>query len=694
MNTFLDSSNFSYLINYIKGDINQKINFDITSDKKYLLILKKLVQTIHEKNINKRVSKEYLNNLVIDKCVPFLIQQVNKDRNKPVYPIFNENRPLNTNPRPMSSSNNDRVKINPPPSKQNLDLSSLQLSDGNYTMNKQKGTNIQQLIHRNANQNNQNNQNKFPSSHAINNDFISPDNNRPMIVDNIVGESSRDSADNQVDIMKKFQELENERNYNMKVESQNEFSKTSSSINEINQRVLDNVNSQSSTNDNEFYNKLYENNIPQDMDRERSSMLKNLNTTQQNQLGESDNDTNYSALEIYETSRNNIQNLEMSIQDKNTQNRQLDFNNNIDNLIENEKNNSSKVEDEKTFLNKTFLSTNVNYGHRKKKILSIDVSNFLPDFTNGDSSRKSIQNISGDYWSHFKVNLQEDLIIDKLSDVFLESVVINNPARSTFFGNAYILVDIEEFNIKTLSNSAYMNDKFVIPNENTEASHTSKIMKYHLKSNYVATVNPTRLSSLTFKITNEDNLVVGTSIASSSSSTVDNVPGYNAGVYTVKVDNNGAFSPYDAVYNSDNRFVGYINLKSHENHYLYFLRGTFEPLFNNEELFLASSSVRSGVQINEPDDAYGYAIGTTTALPVGSVDPTTIFAVGDKVFLGNGGILGIVSAMTNNTITFLGGTKQFAPDNANLYIKSPLPNVFGSNNQENRLIFEFVFISR
>ena len=27
---------------------------------------------------------------VIDKCVPFLIDQVNKDRNKPVLPIFNE----------------------------------------------------------------------------------------------------------------------------------------------------------------------------------------------------------------------------------------------------------------------------------------------------------------------------------------------------------------------------------------------------------------------------------------------------------------------------------------------------------------------------------------------------------------------------------------------------------------------------
>ena len=150
MNQFLDSSNFSYLINYIKGDINQKINFDITSDKKYLIILKKLVQTIHEKNINKRVSKEYLNNLVIDKCVPFLIDQVNKDRNKPVFPVFNDNRPLNTNPRPISSTNNDRVKINPSPSSKNMDLSNLQLADGNYTMTRQKGTSLQQIQQQHA----------------------------------------------------------------------------------------------------------------------------------------------------------------------------------------------------------------------------------------------------------------------------------------------------------------------------------------------------------------------------------------------------------------------------------------------------------------------------------------------------------------------------------------------------------------
>lgn len=686
MNQFLDSSNFSYLINYIKGDINQKINFDITSDKKYLVILKKLVQTIHEKNINKRVSKEYLNNLVIDKCVPFLIEQVNKDRSKPVFPVFNDNRPLHTNPRPMSSTNNERVKINPPPSSNNLDLSNLQLADGQYTMSKQRGTSLQQIQQRRPNiQEPQQPMNRQP----MNNDFIQPDNNRPTVIDNVIGESSRDSEDNKIDIMKKFQEIENERNYNMKVDSQSQFSKNSANINDNNERVLENLNSASAKNDNDFYRKLYENNMPTSIDDDRSKILENLNKSQPNEPSDSGDGGNYSALDIYETSRNNIANLEMSIQDKSVQNRQPDFNNNIDNLIDAEQNNTQKTEDEKALMNKTFMSTNVNYGHRKKKVLSIDVSNFLPDLSVESSTKKVIQNIAGDYWSHFRVNLQEDLILDKMCDVYLESIVINNPAQSTSFGNSYILIDIEEFNIKTLSNSPYMNDKFVLPNENTEASHNNKMMKYHLKSNYIASINPTRLSSLTFKITNEDNLSVGTSLVTSATTDVNAATGYKAGVNVVTVTNGALFEPYDAVYNSNNKFVGFINqIATHD---LHFLKGTLEPLRDNEHLFLPDTTVRSAIKIN---NGGGYAIGTTGALTTDGGTASDVFSVGDKVYLGNGGLLGEVSAVNANDVTFTGGTKQYVPDNAHLYISNPLPKVFASNNEQNRLTFEFVFISR
>ena len=140
-----------------------------------------------------------------------------------------------------------------------------------------------------------------------------------------------------------------------------------------------------------------------------------------------------------------------------------------------------------------------------------------------------------------------------------------------------------------------MNDKFVLPNENTEASHNNKIMKYHLKSNYVATVNPARLRSLTFKITNEDNQSVGTALVTNATTTVNNTAGYKAGVNVVAVADGSTFAPYDAVFNSNNKFVGFINQIDTNN--IYFLKGTLEPLYNGENLYIPATSVRSGVKV-------------------------------------------------------------------------------------------------
>ena len=81
-NNFLDTENFKYLITFVFNDIKQRTSHDISNNKKYISIFKKLVQTIHKKNMNKRVSKEYLNTIVIDKCVPFIIKQLNNETEK------------------------------------------------------------------------------------------------------------------------------------------------------------------------------------------------------------------------------------------------------------------------------------------------------------------------------------------------------------------------------------------------------------------------------------------------------------------------------------------------------------------------------------------------------------------------------------------------------------------------------------
>ena len=81
-NEFLENKNFSYLINHVRNDVKQKAAFDIFEDKKYVNLFKKLIQTIHTSNMNKRVSKEHLNSIVIDKCVPFLVKQIGMIKRK------------------------------------------------------------------------------------------------------------------------------------------------------------------------------------------------------------------------------------------------------------------------------------------------------------------------------------------------------------------------------------------------------------------------------------------------------------------------------------------------------------------------------------------------------------------------------------------------------------------------------------
>ena len=129
-NEFLENKNFSYLINFVRNDIKQKADYDILENKKYISLFKKLIQTIHTSNMNKRVTKEYLNTIVIDKCVPFLVKQISEDNKKDVVfniqtpPIQTFDRPTNT--RVVRKKKNSDGRDN---SRNNNDFSNLTLDN-------------------------------------------------------------------------------------------------------------------------------------------------------------------------------------------------------------------------------------------------------------------------------------------------------------------------------------------------------------------------------------------------------------------------------------------------------------------------------------------------------------------------------------------------------------------------------------
>lgn len=117
----------------------------------------------------------------------------------------------------------------------------------------------------------------------------------------------------------------------------------------------------------------------------------------------------------------------------------------------------------------------------------------------------------------FTTELTEPLIIDKLSDVYLESFTTNNCNPNTSPEDMCFLLDIDEFNINSNSafnasknssgvllntNGTYSFNRIVIPNENSSGKthiHKSK------KLNYICSINPTRISSINGEITNLDN---------------------------------------------------------------------------------------------------------------------------------------------------------------------------------------------
>lgn len=97
----------------------------------------------------------------------------------------------------------------------------------------------------------------------------------------------------------------------------------------------------------------------------------------------------------------------------------------------------------------------------------------------------------------FSVNLQEPLIIDALSDIYLDSFTTFNGLMNNTGGNSSVLaflLGIDQFTIHTRSTNTYIFDRIMIPNEATTSAGT--IVHKGRKMNYVCSINPTTLSTI------------------------------------------------------------------------------------------------------------------------------------------------------------------------------------------------------
>ena len=140
-----------------------------------------------------------------------------------------------------------------------------------------------------------------------------------------------------------------------------------------------------------------------------------------------------------------------------------------------------------------YENTNYSFERRNKKTFILDIE---------DSVSLAPLCIAED----FSVDLFEPLIVDTLSDVYLDNFTTFNSLLCDINDRSAFSLSIDEFNVSTnvasTSSNQTMYNKIIIPNEHTEIDniHSSVIHKGK-KMNYVCSINPGRIASIKGKIT-------------------------------------------------------------------------------------------------------------------------------------------------------------------------------------------------
>ena len=108
----------------------------------------------------------------------------------------------------------------------------------------------------------------------------------------------------------------------------------------------------------------------------------------------------------------------------------------------------------------------------------------------------------------FSVDLFEPLIVDKLSDVYLDSFLTHNSSLCNSIDTMAFSLKINEFNMNSnvaslpKASGQHIFNSIIIPNDhNSIETHNSCVIHKGKKLNYVCSINPCKLSKITGKIT-------------------------------------------------------------------------------------------------------------------------------------------------------------------------------------------------
>ena len=140
-----------------------------------------------------------------------------------------------------------------------------------------------------------------------------------------------------------------------------------------------------------------------------------------------------------------------------------------------------------------YQNSGYQFERRNKKTLIIDVE---------DASGTAPLSTAG----NFKVDLLEPLIVDKLCDIYLDNFSTFNSLLCGVNDRSCFSLQINEFNVNSncasTNSNQHLFNRILIPNEHNSISdvHSSVIHKGK-KMNYICSVNPGKITSITGKIT-------------------------------------------------------------------------------------------------------------------------------------------------------------------------------------------------
>jgi hypothetical protein len=267
------------------------------------------------------------------------------------------------------------------------------------------------------------------------------------------GEIKEENSMSSSDFQKKLDEAQNSRGYADYVQSSGDFrgeiNKANSQSSGDYQRIQEKKQAQVK---NDFYANLYENSQNplnnqgiNDQSEYKDALRSGLRKDPHNKV----QDTSGQNL-LVDNQNDIIKNIVVRNQDHSTDN-QVD-------PVDGDTGLGNQLEIGENALYQPILYENTQTGRERinKYIINIDTG------TSANFSTYNVSNLGTNYWSQFRVNIDTQLNVDKLCEVFIENVTIVGQTVPDLC--QYFSINIEEFNITSSSNNEYMRDRIIIPN--------------------------------------------------------------------------------------------------------------------------------------------------------------------------------------------------------------------------------------